>query len=63
VVRAYPDAAAARQAIGDRDVDAALVLGPGGQRLLVAGADGRLVTQAVTGVVLAEAVAAHRPPP
>jgi hypothetical protein len=55
VVRAYPDAAAARQAIGDRDVDAALVLGPGGQRLLAAGADGQFVTQAVTGAFQAEA--------
>src|SRR5260370_27792447 len=48
VVTAYPDAAAAPQAIGDRDVDAALLLGPGGQRLLVAGADRPFAPPALT---------------
>jgi len=50
-VTAYPDAAAARQAIDDRDVDAALVPGLGGPRLLVAGAAGPFATQAVTGAL------------
>lgn len=57
-VTAYPDAAAARQAIDDRDVDAALVPGPGGPQLLVAGAAGPFATQAVTGAFQAEAAAA-----
>src|SRR5260370_30677694 len=45
---AYPDAAAARQAIGDPDVDAALVPRLGGPRLLVAGAARPLPPQAPT---------------
>lgn len=57
-VQRYGTENAARQAIMKRDVDAALVLGAGRQRLLTAGAAGRFVTGAVTAAFQAEAAAA-----
>jgi len=56
-VSAYSSVAAADQAIADRDADAVLVPGPSGQRLLIAGAAGRFVTEAVTTAFTAEAAA------
>lgn len=56
-VSAYPSVAAADKAIADRDADAVLVPGPPGQRLLIAGAAGRFVTDAVTTAFTAEAAA------
>lgn len=47
-VTAYPSVAAARDAILNRDADGVLVPGPGQQQLLLAGASGRFVTEAVT---------------
>jgi hypothetical protein len=49
-VHAYPDAAAARAAIGDRDVYGALVAAPGGSRLLVASAASPQIAAMLTGV-------------
>lgn len=57
-VKDYPDAGSARQAILNRAVDGALILGQGQQRLLVAGAAGRFVADAVTMTFQAEAAAA-----
>lgn len=57
-VKRYRSEHAARQAILNRDVDAALVPGPVRQRLLMAGAAGRFVTGAVTATFQAEAAAA-----
>jgi hypothetical protein len=54
----YPSAAAARAAVLDRDVDAALVPGPGGQQLLVAGAAGQATAQVAAAPFKAEAAAA-----
>ncbi|MGY1694559.1 hypothetical protein ACI780_06545 [Geodermatophilus sp. SYSU D00814] len=59
-----PDAAAAERAVTSGDVHAALVLGPPGPQLLVAGAHGQPVTQdltAVLGPVVAERTGT--PPP
>jgi hypothetical protein len=53
----YPDPAAARQAVLDRTVDAAVVLAPGQQHLLVASAAGRFVAQAATTAFQAETAA------
>jgi hypothetical protein len=47
-VTAYPTATAAQHAILDRDADGVLLPGHGQQRLLIAGAAGRFVSQAVT---------------
>lgn len=47
-VTAYPSVTAARHAILSRDADGVLLPGPGQQRLLIAGAAGRFVSQAVT---------------
>jgi hypothetical protein len=47
-VTAYPTVTAARHAILDRDTDGVLLPGHGQQRLLIAGAAGRFVSQAVT---------------
>lgn len=54
----YPSPGAARQAVLDRGIDAALVMGPGREQLLVASAAGRFAAQAVTGAFQAEAAAA-----
>jgi len=56
-VSAYPGVAAADEAIADRDADAVLVPGPSSQRLLIAGAAGRFVTEAVITAFTAEAAA------
>lgn len=47
----YATEEAARAAIDGRSVDAALVLGPRGAELIVAGAAGPVVTGAITGIV------------
>jgi hypothetical protein len=49
-VTTYDTEAAARDAIDSRDIDGALVLGPGGPKLIVAGAAGDGVTGVITGV-------------
>jgi hypothetical protein len=54
-VQRYRTEHAAREAILNRDVDAALVPGPAQQRLLMAGAAGRFVSGAVTVTFRAEA--------
>jgi hypothetical protein len=56
-VTAYPSATAARDAILNRDVDGVLIPGPERQQLLVAGAAGRFVTDAVTSAFTAVAAA------
>lgn len=56
-LRRYGDEAAARGAVLDRSVDAALYLGPGGPQLLVAGATGEFTTSAVTSAFQAVASA------
>jgi len=48
-VTVYDSEHAARQAIDSRDIDGALVLGPGGPKLIVAGAAGDAVTGVITG--------------
>jgi hypothetical protein len=47
----YDSEAAARAAIDSREIDAALIIGPGGATLVVAGAAGDAVTGAVTGAL------------
>jgi hypothetical protein len=49
----FPSESAARAAVDGRSVDAALVLGAGGPRLIVAGAAGAAIAGAVTGIVSA----------
>jgi hypothetical protein len=49
-VTTYDSERAARDAIDSRDIDGALVLGPGGPKLIVAGAAGDSVTGVITGV-------------
>jgi len=48
-VTTYDSEHAARQAIDSHDIDGALVLGPGGPKLIVAGAAGDAVTGVITG--------------
>jgi hypothetical protein len=60
-ISSYPDATAARDAIGDRTMDAALVPGPTGQRLLVASAVSEAETNAIIKAFEAEAAKAHVP--
>ena len=50
---AAADAAAARQLVVDREVDGALLLGPDGPRVVVAGQGGPAVAQTLTGLVQA----------
>ena len=50
----YATEAAARAAVDGRSVDAALVLGPGSARLIVAGAAGPAISGAITEIVGAE---------
>jgi hypothetical protein len=57
-VIAYPSVTAARHAILDRDADGVLLPGHGQQRLLIAGAAGRFVSQAVTTAFTGAAAAA-----
>ena len=49
-VTSYDSEQAARAAIDSRDIDGALVIGPGGPKLIVAGAEGDGVTGVITGV-------------
>jgi len=56
-VTAYPSVTAARHAILDRDADGVLLPGHGQQRLLIAGAAGRFVSQAVTAAFTGAATA------
>lgn len=49
-ITTYDSERAARDAIDSRDIDGALVLGPGGPKLIVAGAAGDGVTGVITGV-------------
>jgi len=49
-VTTYDTEQAARAAIDSRDIDGALVIGPGGPKLIVAGAAGDGVTGVITGV-------------
>ena len=49
-VTTYDSELAARDAIDSRDIDGALVLGPGGPKLIVAGAAGDGVTSVITAV-------------
>jgi hypothetical protein len=60
-IRSYPDATAARNAIGDRSIDAALVPGPTGQRLLVASAVSEAETNAIIKAFEAAAARDHVP--
>jgi hypothetical protein len=60
-VSSYPTPAAARGAIGDRRIDAALVPGPAVQHLLVASAVSEAETVAITKVFGAAAARAHVP--
>lgn len=50
---AAADAAAARQQVADREVDGALLLGPDGPRVVVAGQGGPAVAQTLTGLAQA----------
>jgi hypothetical protein len=61
VVTSYPDEAAARNAINDRRIDAALVPGPRVQHLLVAQAVSSSLTDAITKVFVTAAVRARIP--
>jgi hypothetical protein len=61
VIESYPDVTAARTAIGDRSIDAALVPGPTGQHLLVASAVSEAETTAIIKVFEAGAVKTHVP--
>lgn len=60
-LRRYATRQQASAAILNQNADAALVLGAGRQRLLVAGAAGPFITQAVTATFRAEAAAARQP--
>jgi hypothetical protein len=60
-ISSYPDATAARNAIGDRSIDAALVPGPTGQHLLVASAVSEAETNAIIKAFEAGAAKAHVP--
>jgi hypothetical protein len=60
-VRSVPSEARARAEIGRRDIDAALVVAPGGSSLLTAEAGGTAPTQAVIGAFTALAAKARRP--
>jgi hypothetical protein len=60
-ISSYPDTTAARSAIGDRSIDAALVPGPTGQRLLVASAVSEAETNAIIKAFTAGAARAHVP--
>jgi hypothetical protein len=60
-VSSYPSQAAARSAIGDRRIDAALIPGPAVQHLLVASAVSEAETVAITKVFTAAAARAHVP--
>jgi hypothetical protein len=60
-ISSYPTESAARAAIGDRTIDAALVPGPTGQRLLVASAVSEAETNAIIKAFEAGAAKAHVP--
>ena len=60
-ISSYPSATAARNAIGDRSIDAALVPGPAGQHLLVASAVSEAETNAIIKAFEAGAARAHVP--
>jgi hypothetical protein len=60
-ISSYPDATAARNAIGDRSIDAALVPGPTGEHLLVASAVSEAETNAIIKAFEAGAAKAHVP--
>jgi hypothetical protein len=61
VISSYPNATAARNAIGDRSIDAALVPGPTGQHLLVASAVSEAETNAIIKAFEAGSAKAHVP--
>jgi hypothetical protein len=60
-ISSYPDATAARTAIGGRGIDAALVPGPTGQHLLVASAVSEAETNAIIKTFQVGAAKAHVP--
>jgi hypothetical protein len=61
VISSYPNATAARNAIGDRSIDAALVPGPTAEHLLVASAVSEAETNAIIKAFEAGAAKAHVP--